>query len=240
MRDKKSIITLAILFFILSFVVTLQARSVVKNNLGSYAGLQRIEDAQQELVKKDLQIEDLKNQLLQTTNDLNSYREEAQKNSDGTKSMSAELERYKILAGLTDVEGEGITVVLNDSTSKVDTSKDIASYILHDSDLRTIVNELKASDAEAISINGERIIFSSEIRCVGPTIIINSNKYAPPFTIKAIGDSDMLSAALNLKGGIVDQLKSLYGFEISISKSDNIKIDKYNGIVNFKYANISQ
>lgn len=77
---------------------------------------------------------------------------------------------------------------------------------------------------------------SSEIRCVGPTIIINGNKYVPPFEIKAIGEPDMLEAALKLKGGIIDQLKSLYGFDISIAKSAEIKIGKYSGIVSFKYA----
>lgn len=240
MRDKKAIITLAVLFFILSFTVTLQTKSVVKNNMVNSTEFQRIEEAQRELIKKETQIEDLKSQLLQTTNDLNSYRKEAEQNSDGTKSLASELERYKILAGLTNVEGEGITVTLKDSTVEVDPSKNASSYILHDSDLRTIVNELKAADAEAISINGERIIFTTEIRCVGPTIIINGNKYVPPFTVKAIGDSDMLSAALNLKGGIVDQLKSLYGFDIVISKASNIKIEKFNGIVSFKHAKISE
>lgn len=240
MKDRKSVITLAVLFFILSFVITLQAKSVVKNNLGSSSHFQRVEDAQNEILRKELQIEDLEKQLLQVTNDLNSYRKEAEENSDGTKSMASELERYKILAGLTDVTGEGITIVLNDSPAEVDYANDVSSYILHDSDLRSIINELKSADAEAISINGERMIFTSEIRCVGPTIIINGNKYTPPFTIKAIGNPDMLSAALNLKGGIADQLKNLYGFEISVSKSDNLKIDKYNGIVNFKYAKNSQ
>ena len=71
---------------------------------------------------------------------------------------------------------------------------------------------------------------------MGPTIIINGNKYVPPFNIKAIGDPDMLEAALKLKGGIIDQLKSLYGFDIVISKSANLKIEKYSGIVSFKYA----
>ena len=48
----------------------------------------------------------------------------------------------------------------------------------------------------------------------------------------------MLSAALNLKGGIVDQLKSLYGFDIIISKAANLSVEKYNGIVSFKHAKI--
>lgn len=240
MRDRKSQITLAVLFFILSFAITMQAKSIIKNNSSQNSGITRVEEANEELVKRDLQIEDLKNRLLAATNDLDNYRKEAEQNTDGAKAMASELERYKILAGLTDVEGKGITVTLSDSTAETDAGKNAASYIIHDSDLRTIVNELRSADAEAVSINGERLIASSEIRCVGPTVIINGKKYVPPFKIKAIGDPDMLEAALKLKGGIIDQLKSLYGFDIVISKSANLKIEKYSGIVSFKYAKTAE
>lgn len=236
MRDKKTQITLAVLFFILSFAITMQVKSIIKNSSSENGEITRVEEAKEELVKKDLQIEDLKNRLLAATNDLDNYRKEAEQNTDGAKAMAAELERYKILAGLTDVKGKGITVTLSDSAAEPDAGKSASSYIIHDSDLRTIVNELRSADAEAISINGERLVSSSEIRCVGPTIIINGNKYVPPFVIKAIGEPDMLEAALKLKGGIIDQLKSLYGFDISIAKSAEIKIEKYSGIVSFKYA----
>ena len=161
-------------------------------------------------------------------------------NRDATRQNFDEDERgrYEVysLGGIINVEGKGITVTLSDSNAETAAGKSASSYIIHDSDLRTIVNELRSADAEAISINGERLIASSEIRCVGPTIIINGNKYVPPFNIKAIGDPDMLEAALKLKGGIIDQLKSLYGFDIVISKSANLKIEKYSGIVSFKYA----
>ena len=236
MRDKKTQITLAVLFFILSFAITMQVKSIIKNSSSENGEITRVEEAKEELVKKDLQIEDLKNRLLAATNDLDNYRKEAEQNTDGAKARASELERYKILAGLTDVKGKGVTVTLSDSTAEPDAGKSASSYIIHDSDLRTIVNELRSADAEAISINGERLVSSSEIRCVGPTIIINGNKYVPPFEIKAIGEPDMLEAALKLKGGIIDQLKSLYGFDISIAKSAEIKIGKYSGIVSFKYA----
>ena len=236
MRDKKTQITLAVLFFILSFAITMQVKSIIKNSSSENGEITRVEEAKEELVKKDLQIEDLKNRLLAATNDLDNYRKEAEQNTDGAKAMASELERYKILAGLTNVKGKGVTVTLSDSTAEPDAGKSASSYIIHDSDLRTIVNELRSADAEAISINGERLVSSSEIRCVGPTIIINGNKYVPPFEIKAIGEPDMLEAALKLKGGIIDQLKSLYGFDISIAKSAEIKIGKYSGIVSFKYA----
>lgn len=107
--------------------------------------------------------------------------------------------------------------------------------MVHDEDLLKIVNELRAGGAEAISINDQRIIAISEIRCVGPTININSTRYAPPYVIKAIGNPETLQAALNLKGGIVDTLK-FYGIKIDIQTSNNIVVPKYSDPIRFFYA----
>lgn len=239
MLNRKSRVTLAIVVFFLSFIITLQVKTVFNNQQTQQLQYQRIEDIQKELTKEKERAIDLENQLLQASNDLVLYRKEAEESGSYSKALSGEIERYKILAGLTDVEGKGITVTLNDSDVKLDPSQDPSSYILHDTDLRTVVNELNSAGAEAISINGERLVSTSEIRCVGPTIIVNGNKYTPPYVIKAIGDPDMLEAALNIKGGIVEELK-LWNLEVGIVKSTKLKIGKYNGIVNFKYAENSE
>lgn len=235
MLNNKAKITMAIVVFFLSFTVTLQIKTVVKNESSQLKQYQRIEEIQKDLIKEQERAIDLEKQLLQANNDLNTYRKEAEENSTDSKAMSSEVERYKVLAGLTDVKGPGITVTLNDSDKKIDASQDASSYIIHDSDLRTVVNELSSAGAEAISINGERIIATTEIRCVGPTIVVNSNKYSPPYIIKAIGDPAMLEAALNIKGGIAEELR-FWNIEFSIVKSNRVEIGKYNGIVNFKYA----
>ena len=54
-------------------------------------------------------------------------------------------------------------------------------------DLLYIINDLKRGGAEAISINEQRIISTSEIRCVGNTILVNTTRLAPPYHIKVIG-----------------------------------------------------
>ena len=144
--------------------------------------------------------------------------------------MTEELNAASVLAGLVDLKGEGVVVTIHDSTSS---SPDLSSEagLVHDTDLVAIVTELKAAGAEAISINGQRIIATTPIRCVGPTIQINSVKVAAPYYIKAIGNSQYLESALNIKGGIVTSLRR-YGITIEITRQDDIKIDKYDG--NFK------
>ncbi len=237
MNSKKAQITMALVCFLLSFVVTMQVKSVIKNEESAQSDqLLRVEDMQKELVRTQEKNIDLEKQLVQAKNDLAAYRKAAEESSSGAKALSGELGRLQVLSGMTDVTGPGVVVTLNDSQALPDVPvSDPSSYILHDSDLRTIVNELCAAGAEAISINGERLVATSEIRCVGPTVIVNGNKYAPPYEIKAIGDADMLEAALNIKGGVAEELR-FFKIEVSIAKSDQLTIGKYNGIVNFKYA----
>ena len=146
--------------------------------------------------------------------------------------MKTSLEHANLLAGLTKVKGEGIVVIIKDST---DTNIPIEAGLVHDTDIMSIVNELKAAGAEAISVNGERILSTTAIRCVGPTIQINGTKVASPFHIKALGNAKYLESALNIKGGVADSLKS-YGIQVEISTDEGIIIDKYDETLVLKYA----
>ena len=80
----------------------------------------------------------------------------------------------------------------------------------------------------------------SEIRRVdtqgGYFIVINGKRITSPYMVKVIGDSSYLESGLTIKGGYVDVTKSI-GEEISINKSDNILILKYDGDIKTKYLN---
>jgi uncharacterized protein YlxW (UPF0749 family) len=80
--------------------------------------------------------------------------------------------------------------------------------IIHDTDIAAVVNELKASGAEAISVNGQRIVAVSPIRCVGPTIMVNFTPQSPPFIIKAIGNPKTLKTGVELPGGVTKDIVS--------------------------------
>ena len=115
-----------------------------------------------------------------------------------------------------------------DSTKVLD-----SSYLLvHDSDFLGIVNELKNGGAEAISINGERIVSTSSITCEGNVISINGEKVSSPFVIKAIGRPTMYSA-LSRPGGTIEYLNSR--IIATISQESNITIDKYSGVISARY-----
>ena len=65
-----------------------------------------------------------------------------------------------------------------------------------------MVNELKAAGAEAVSVNDQRLVAVSPVRCAGPTIFVNNTPQTPPYVIRAIGEPNTLETALNISGGI--------------------------------------
>lgn len=149
--------------------------------------------------------------------------------------LQEELLKANMSAGLIEVEGPGIILTLNDSLRALQFGENPNDGLIHDYDILMVVNELKASGAEAISVNGERITAMSEIRCAGTTILVNWIKIAPPFEIKAIGNPDMLESGLTMKGGYLQTLKGL-DMQINLQKKENIVIPAYSGRMKFTYS----
>ncbi|MGS0745807.1 M56 family metallopeptidase [Syntrophomonas erecta subsp. sporosyntropha] len=146
--------------------------------------------------------------------------------------MLLDLKNNQMLAGTVDVEGPGIVVTLSDANTFSDGSPGL---LVHDSDIRMIIDELIVAEAEAISVNDERLIATSAIACKGNSIQINNNPYPSPFIIKAIGNSEKMVKALEAKGGPTGFYREI-GLGITIEKSDMLSIPKYNGEAAFKYA----
>jgi uncharacterized protein YlxW (UPF0749 family) len=95
---------------------------------------------------------------------------------------------------------------------------------------------LKDAGAEAISINGQRIISTTEISLAGDNVNINAVPTAPPYIIKAIGNPDTIEATLNIRFGIVEQMKSRYDLGVEINKSEEVTITRFSSVLVFRYA----
>jgi len=150
-----------------------------------------------------------------------------------------DLKSAKFLAGLTSVKGPGIVVTLNDS-KKPYTNMLPSNFpppnIIHDTDINQIINELKQAGAEAVSVNDQRLVAVSAVRCAGPTVYVNNTQAAPPFVIRAIGDPKTLLPALNFPGGVADTASH---FDPAMVKSEVVKhltIPAYSGAIPSKYA----
>ena len=152
--------------------------------------------------------------------------------------LENELHQLNEALGKTNVVGKGVIIQVVDKKGESLGDGAYVQPILAE-DLLIIVNELFAAGAEAISINGHRIISTSAILDIGggDMQVINVNSKRIPdntYVINAIGNPDYLRSAVSGKGGYVDSLKEL-GHETSVIDSERIEIEKYNGEIHSKY-----
>ncbi|MGB9679217.1 MAG: DUF881 domain-containing protein [Thermoanaerobacteraceae bacterium] len=230
---KKSIyFSIAFVCIVLGIMLSTQFKTVQKSG---EITVQRSEELTNQLKQVQSEKQALQKQLKDLENRINEYIETSSKTNALTQTLKSDIDKYKEIAGLTDVQGPGIIVTITDGKQSIQSGQNNNLNLVQDEDLLRVVNELRAAGAEALSLNDQRIITTTEIRNIGPTINVNSTRFVSPYVFKAIGDPDTLEAALKLRGGLVDQL-STWGIEVNIKKSDKILIKKYDGIINFKYA----
>lgn len=236
MKNKFNIavFSIGIVCLLMAFLVTMQIKSVIYNHATKTEESLRVEDLLKQLNDERAKNENMSEMITSLKSDLQSFKDEAAENSEYSKTIINQLEKAEILAGLVEVEGSGVTITVKDSTLK-NTIGDASAYVIHDSDLLMIINELCDAGAEAISLNGERIVSTTEIRCAGSTVSVNNSRYAQPFVINAIGDPVNLENALLMRDGVYDTLTT-WGLEINIKKVSNVVVPAYIGSINYKYA----
>lgn len=227
-------ISIGIICLIMAFVVTLQIKSVIYNHAVTSEETVRMTDLLKQLNDERSKNENLNELVTTLKSDIQSFKEEASQNSDYSKTIITQLEKAELLAGLVEVEGSGVVVTLKDSTQK-NIIGDANAYIIHDSDLLMVINELCDAGAEALCLNNERLISTSEVRCAGSIVSVNNTRCAQPFVIKAIGDPVNLENALMMRDGVYDTLVA-WGLEIDIKKLSKITVPAYTGSLNYKFA----
>ena len=219
---------------LLGFFLAVQLKSVKVNSAEDATTASRLETLQGLYNQATADNDSLRSQLTETQADLERYRSEAAGGGSYNEALKAEVDKLEAMAGLTDLEGPGVEVVMKDSAA-VNVTGDEANYIIHDNDLLSVINELRDAGAEAIALNGERILATSEVRCTGAVVSVNGRRYAPPYVLTAIGDPDTLYSALTMRGGVTDVLGQ-WGIDVKVSARTLLLIPKYEGTVEFRYA----
>lgn len=219
---------LALVCMIIGIMLALQYRT----NLHSPSYVSYREWSRQMAESKDLQEQNDK--LVQETIGLRTALTKAATGQQN-QSLKKQLDRANVLAGFTPVVGPGVVIMLDDNPDPMQQGVPPETYLIHDTSLLQVINQLKAAGAEAISVNSERIIAGSEVRCAGPTILVNLNRVAPPIEIRAIGNPTTLNQAMRREGGDLENLR-ICGIKVSIQTAEKIEIPAYNGILKFQYA----
>ena len=236
--DKRVIsLVLGIMCFLLTYGIAVQIKTVkgTGTTISTNATENELRDA---VLKAKEKYDNLYVALEEAESQLEKERTNATKNNTELTDLEDTIKEGNKLTGLSEVTGNGIVVTVNDN-QKISLNNWLADpniLIVHDTDLMHIVNELKNAGAEAISINGQRIVTTSAIECDGNVIKVNGEKIGVPFEIKAIGLPEALSA-IERFGGYLDYLKEDRFLDVTVKRADKekITIPKYTGIMKFEY-----
>lgn len=232
MKKFFSQIVVGFLFLVFGFMIVIQLKSVSVQNTVTID-----ENSQNpEILLENEQLKKERDELTDKVKELSEKVAEYE-TSIGSESKNqalvGELQKTRLKAGLTDVKGEGIIIYITPKTNPFGTTN--PGYPIKDFDLLTIVNELYANDAEAISINGIRLINTSGIRSAGNAIVINNTRISPSeqVVIKAIGSKSLLEVAITFPGTISVDLDN--NCDVTYEKKEELTINKSNTPIEFKY-----
>jgi uncharacterized protein YlxW (UPF0749 family) len=181
---------------------------------------------------------ELQDRLAELRAELGRLEREAAEASGVRTSFTRELDQVRQAAGLSEVTGSGVTVMLADAVD-VAPGADPNDYLIHDTDIAAVVNALFVGGAEAIDINGERLVATTPIRCAGTTVLVNSTRLGSPYVIRAIGDPAELERAVaedESASLVFETYKAQYGLQVSISRESEITIAAYRGTLRPQYA----
>lgn len=241
MDKSKIAITLGVVCLILTIAICMQIKTI--ENANSTVSQTLTENSlRDEVLKWKEKYDNISNELDTAEKKLSDIREKSTENDSESSEKEEQIRLNNNLLGITNLVGQGIEMTIQDDPNATRESigvfDDISAHIVHDADLRAIVNELKNAGAEAISINGQRLVNATAITCIGNVIKVNDEKITSPFTIKAIGLSESL-AGINRPGGYVEKLKE-NGIVVNIKKTNKVEITKYTGAISSKYMNLQK
>lgn len=226
---KNNVILKKSLFIFLMIAGFIFARHYIsaRESTKEIINLEKYETSQQELQELEKERNNLEEEYQKLNSELYELWYEVIDADDFQElDLLESLENSKLIAGITDVIGNGVVVTINDKEGYDPLDDHIASLI-HDQNIIYLIDLLINNGAQAISINDLRIINSSNIFCVGTTILCNNQRMAPPYIIKAIGPQEKMVEALK-KDPLYTELQSdPYLIRFKIELTNNILIKGY-------------
>ena len=222
-KNKLILFFFGVICFILSFSIVLQIRTLQSSN-SPFLKIEADNELRDEVLKLKEKYDNASKQLEKSEKKLVKVREKAVSNDEDANFKQEQIKNNNEVIGLTDITGQGVIITIK--------TKQIDNQVKEDLD--AIINEIKNSGAEAISINDERIIFNSSIVCVENNIEINGTVIQSPFEIKAIGDSKLIYNDLMRPGGYIELINDRTQ-KIEVVKVNRITIKKFNGNISTEY-----
>ncbi len=188
------------------------------------------------LTSNEAQLAQQREEIQQLRARLGAYEKEASSEKGLTRLMREELNTARVALGTVEVKGPGIVLEISDSTMRAsDEAGGQDVYVIHDFDLLQIANELWCAGAEAVSLNGQRLITGSAIACSSRLIEVNRATVGSPFIFQAIGNRDNMVSALSIRDGVLDRLRVLQ-FPVKLTPKEVVVVPPITVTPKYEYA----
>lgn len=225
---SKENITIAISIFLVCIifvsVLLIQVKTVSQVNETDIENL-RTSELSEQLSTWKSKYEEVSEELKDTNSKILDYTTKIEDNEEASELLEAELEKSRLILGKTDVVGDGVVITLSDGENKIEAS-----------DLIELANDLWFAGAEAISINGVRIVNMTEFVDVAGYIIVKPRqRIVSPYVVKVIGDQTYLTSTLSLKNSGFIDIQNSNGKKVTMEQQRNIKISAYSDTLEPKY-----
>jgi uncharacterized protein YlxW (UPF0749 family) len=189
---------------------------------------------QRTVIAQDAQLAALQRKLQAATS-------QAAKTDGRVAQARDEADAFAGAAGLEAVSGPAVSVTLNDAPAlpgKQRTAVPPDYLVVHQQDVQAVVNALWAGGAEAMTLQGQRVISTSAVRCVGNTLLLHGVVYSPPYTVEAIGDPQKLQQALGDAPDVIiyKQYVDAYQLGYKLALEGDVNMPAFTGPLTLAYA----
>ncbi|HQD29605.1 DUF881 domain-containing protein [Acetivibrio saccincola] len=213
MKNVVRIITMTLVCFSIGIMISWQYKSIANNNQLLVFQRTSIEALQEELIEQQRVNEELEERLKEVNKEIEYYSYAMDDIGKIDRTIKKEMREAQILAGLVDVKGKGVEIVIDSIYGKV-----------FEVDILNIINQLRAWEAQAISVNGERVTALTEFELTeGDRYKINGMYYTIPYVIKAVLPPENIDYLVYMIKNIAE--KEMY-FEVKIEVKEEIIIPK--------------
>jgi uncharacterized protein YlxW (UPF0749 family) len=226
MKLRGRYVILSLILLVLGFLISYSYQLTSERNLDHAISSKQWEkefETRSLLIEKEEKNSDLQKVLFEKQEEVKEIERSLKDQKQVYYNLVEDVEKFRMHVGDLPVVGNGVRVTLEDA-SYIPDGENVNNYIVHESHIFNLINELNISGAEAISINGQRISSDSYIYCNGPVITVDGKQFPAPFVISAIGDPNVLTPALNIAGGIIDQL-AYDNIVVTVENKAEIKMD---------------
>jgi uncharacterized protein YlxW (UPF0749 family) len=196
---------------LLGFVLVAQVRAT--ENVGERLQGEREEDLAQILSNLSAEADRLTLEITEQRLTLLAVQNAAQGDQVALRTLEQRLDELRILAGVAAAEGEGVLFTIHDP------ERQVRQDLLVDA-----IQELRDAGAEAMAVNGIRLVVSSAFSVRNERLLLDGQRLSPPYRIAAIGPAETMAKALAIPGGAIDTLQAREGVRAEVAQLEQLEV----------------